>query len=556
MKIADERITKYGLALLAIVLIGLFLRVYQLGTQSIWYDESYSIWLSKLAVPQMVQTIAGAAQPPLYYLLLHYWMMVFGTSESAVRLLSALFGVLAIPMIYVVGRQLFNKEVGLVGALILALSSFNIWYSQETRMYSLMVLLALLSMYFFLCFLQRGTLALSAGYVLSTMLLLYTHYYGVFVVIAQNIYIVTLLVLSKQRTYKLRHWIGLQAIVLALFAPWMMVVLISQSVAGPSSQSVAGALLLALFAPWMVVVVLISQSFAGSLSQSFAGALHLIAWWIPQPTAATLIFNYQLYCGTGVLVADSGTVWLSAAVLSALFLGLSVFSLFAYQKVRGAMDRKAPLKSLESYSWEVRIQDLTPVYFLAVWLLAINLIPFVISLVSTPIYYVRYTIAASVALYLLVGKGITNINYKPTKLAVIGVVAALSVASLPSYYFGVTRDQAREATSLIDANAKSGDVVLIYPDYENLTFNYYNNRTDVAVKQIAYGNGSVNNPEATTEALQSDVNGHDRVWFYDGTDIGTPPIENFTLNFLNESYAKIYVKSYVGYDVYLYEKRA
>ena len=532
MKIADERITKYGLALLAIVLIGLFLRVYQLGTQSIWYDESYSIWLSKLAVPQMVQTIAGAAQPPLYYLLLHYWMMVFGTSESAVRLLSALFGVLAIPMIYVVGRQLFNKEVGLVGALILALSSFNIWYSQETRMYSLMVLLALLSMYFFLCFLQRGTLALSAGYVLSTMLLLYTHYYGVFVVIAQNIYIVTLLVLSKQRTYKLRHWIGLQAIVLALFAPWMMVVLISQSVAGPSSQSVAG-----------------------PSSQSVAGALHLISWWIPQPTAATLIVTYQLYCGTVVLVAESGTVWLLTAVLSALFLGLSVFSLFAYQKVRGAMDRKAPLKSLESYSWEVRIQDLTPVYFLAVWLLAINLIPFVISLVSTPIYYVRYTIAASVALYLLVGKGITNINYKPTKLAVIGVVAALSVASLPSYYFGVTRDQAREATSLIDANAKSGDVILIYPDFENLTFNYYNNRTDVAVKQIAYGNGSVNNPEATTEALQSDVNGHDRVWFYDATGIGTP-IENFTLNFLNESYAKIYVKSYVGYDVYLYEKRA
>ena len=108
--------------------------------------------------------------------------------------------------------------------------------------------------------------------------------------------------------------------------------------------------------------------------------------------------------------SDSGTVVLLAAVLSALFLGLSVFSLFAYQKIRGAMDWKAPLKSLESYSWEVRIQDLTPVYFLAVWLLAINLIPFVISLVFYPIYYYRYTIAASVALYLLVGKGIANIN--------------------------------------------------------------------------------------------------------------------------------------------------
>ena len=516
MKIADERITKYGLALLAIVLIGLFLRVYQLGTQSLWYDDAYTIWISKLAVPQMVQITAGNVHPPLYYFLLHYWMMVFGTSASAVRLLPALFGVLAIPMIYVVGRQLFNKEAGLVGALILALSSFNIRYSQVTTVYSLMVFLALLSMYFFWRFLQRSTLALSAGYVLSTVLLLYSHYYGVFVVIAQNIYIVTLLVLSRQRTYKLRHWIGLQAIVLALFAPWMMVVLSSQS------------------------------------SISFAEAM----FWIPQLTAATLISTYQIYCSAAGQVAVSGTEWLLVPVLSALFLGLSVFSLFAYQKVRGAIDWKAPLKSLESYSWEVRVQNLTPAYFLTVWLLAINLIPFVISLVSTPIYYFRYTIAASVALYLLVGKGIANINNKPTKLAVIGVVAALSVASLPSYYFGVSAVQSREATSLIDANAKSGDVVLIYPDWENLTFNYYNNRTDVAIKGISYGNGSVNNPEATTEALQSDVNGHDRVWFYDAIGYGTPVIENFTLNFLNESYAKIYVKSYYGYDVYLYEKRA
>jgi 4-amino-4-deoxy-L-arabinose transferase-like glycosyltransferase len=530
VKIADERITKYGLALLAIVLIGLFLRVYQVGTQSIWYDEAWSILASKLAVPQiMVEITAGDVEPPLYYFLLHYWMMVFGTSASAVRLLSVLFGVLAIPMIYVVGRQLFNKEVGLVGALVLALSSFNIWYSQETRMYSLMVLLALLSMYFFLRLLrrrllQRNNLALSAGYVFFTALLVYTHYYGWFVVIAQNIYVLTLWLLSRERAFKLRHWIGLQAIVAALYVPWIPVL----------------------------------------SSQSAGVALHAWLYWIPQPTAATLIFTYQLYSGTAGLVADSGTVVLLAAVLSALFLGLSVFSLFAYQKVRGAMDWKAPLKSLESYAWEVRIQDLTPVYFLAVWLLAIYLIPFAISEIWSPIYWYRYTIAASVALYLLVGKGIANINNKPTKLAVIGVVAALSVASLPSYYFGVTRDQTREATSLIDANAKSGDVVLIYPDFENLPFDYYNNRTDVAVKLISYGNGSVNNPEAITEALQSDVNGHGRVWFYDGAS-GTP-IENFTLNFLNESYAQIYVKSYYTYNenldirrdhsVYLYEKRA
>jgi hypothetical protein len=96
------------------------------------------------------------------------------------------------------------------------------------------------------------------------------------------------------------------------------------------------------------------------------------------------------------------------------------------------MNWKAPLKALESYSWEVRLQDPTKVYFLVVWVLATILIPFVISLgVSNPIYDPRYTIAASVAFYLLVAKGISNINGRYTKLAVIGIIVVLSVANLP-----------------------------------------------------------------------------------------------------------------------------
>ena len=153
VEVVGRKVTKYGIALLGIVLIGAFLRVYHLGTQSIWLDEAFSVALAKMTLPQMVQATAADVHPPFYYFLLHYWIIVFGTSESAVRLLSALFGILAIPMIYVVGRRLFNKEVGLVGALILALSSFNVYYSQETRMYSLMALLALLSMVLLLTFL-------------------------------------------------------------------------------------------------------------------------------------------------------------------------------------------------------------------------------------------------------------------------------------------------------------------------------------------------------------------------------------------------------------------
>ncbi len=497
VEVAGRKITKYGIALLGIVLAGAFLRVYHLGTQSIWVDEGWSIWISKMTVPQIVQEVARAdVHPPLYYFILHYWMMIFGTSESAVRLLSALFGILAIPMIYVVGRQLFNKQVGLVAALILALSSFNIYYSQETRMYSLMVLLALLSMYFFWRFLQQSNLVSSVGYVLSTTLLVYAHYYGWFVVIAENIYVVTLLLLSKNRTYKLKHWVTLQVIVLALFAPW--------------------------------ITSLVNQFSRPGAVGAYSPA-----------TIATII---------GTLTAYSGTT-----VLLAFFLGLSVLSLFAYQKVRGAIDWKAPLNALESYSWEVRLQDPAAVYFLVVWLVTIILLPFVISRFFTPIYYYRYTIAASVALYLLAAKGIRIINYRPAKLAVIGIIVVLSVANLQVYYSSVTRPQVREATYFIDANAKSGDLVLIYPNWAPFTFDYYNNRTDIAIKTIYSAiTASGNSSEALTKELQTDVTGHDRVWFFvtNTTDMNIP------LSILNESYAKSYIKSYYCYDVYLFEKRA
>jgi len=431
VNVTGKRITKYGFVLLVIVLIGLFARIYQLSTQSMWLDEVGSVRLAQLTLPEIVQTLQGDNQPPLYFFILHYWIMPFGISAPAVRLLSVLFGVLAIPMIYLVGRQLFNEEVGLVGALILALSTFNIIYSQQTRAYALMVLLALLSAYFFLRFLQRSSLALSAGYVLSTTLLIYTHYYGVLVVVAENIYLVTLLALSKHRTYKLRDWVVLQVIVAALFIPWTLVL----------RQQI--------------------------LRNEGTGSL------LAQSPAAAIIQTFVSYAGDPVLLA--------------LFLGLSVLSVVAVQKVRGSMDWKAPLKALQNYSLELRRQDLLPVYFLVVWLLAVTLITSLIA-VGVPIGAEKYAIAGSVALYLLVAKGITNINYRPAKVAVIGVIILISVLNVPvtseaSSHIWIS-PQAREATQFIDANAKSGDVVLLWPEYQSLPFNYYNNRTDLAVNPI------------------------------------------------------------------------
>jgi 4-amino-4-deoxy-L-arabinose transferase-like glycosyltransferase len=507
MELASKKTTTVGILLLVIVLIGLFLRAYHLAGESFWIDESFSVWMAKQSLPQIVQNTAVDVHPPLYYFILHYWVALFGTSEFAVRFLSVIFGVLAIPMIYLVGRLLFDEEVGLLGALILAVSAFNITYSQETRMYSLMVLLALLSMYFFLRFLRKSGLVLSAGYVLFTALLLYTHVYGLFVVLAQNIYVAALFFLSRARTFQLRKWAILEVILVILFLPWIRVFFSQISVREAEAT-----------APF---------------------------------SATALITTFTAYAGSALLLL--------------LFIGLGLLSLLRLRKTQVSPGWKEPLKALESYSWDVRTSDLTSVGLLLVWVLIPNVVPFLVSLFSSPIYFFYYTIAASVALYLLVASGIRNIKWSYAKLAVIAAVVVLSVAPLQAYYTSYAKGEARETFNVVNNDAKSGDLVIIYPNYYSLVFDSYNRRADLIVKPVVEPyifwnrSGGVTNIAASVNELTSDAAGHNRVWFIynnDDTGPGAQELRKAAVTSFGESFQVSYFHSYRGYDVYLFEKRA
>ena len=495
-KVAGRTITKYSIALLVIVLIGIFLRLYHLGTQSFWEDEAFSVFVSKGSLFQICYITATDVHPPLYYWILHYWLVLFGTSEVATRALSALFGVLAIPVIYMLGDRLFNKEAGLLAALILAFSTFNVAFSQDARMYSLMVLLTLLSMYFFIRFLQGNTLAISVGYLFSTALLLYTHVYGLFIVFAQNIYLLTLLCLSHERTFRLRHWITLQVLVIAFFAGW--------------------------------IPVLIWQTFRAETA----------GYWVLTPTINDLITTLTLYAGTTILLI--------------LFLAISMLSLFTCRELRGSVDWKAPVKAFKSCVQHVSLtKDYKALYFLAVWLLAINVIPFAISLFSTSFYFPRFTIAGSVALYLIVAKGITHINFRYAKLAIIIVVVALLAANLQTYYTTPTPYQARETVGFINENAKNEDLVLFVPNYGSAVL-YYGLAAGLNVTTIVPWSGNASN----VKQLQLDINGHNRVWvveemFSEG-NIQLPQ----TMEILkNASYNRISEHYFGWYAIYLFEKQ-
>ena len=109
-------LVQYNYLLVFIVLTGIVLRIYNLGAESIWYDESISIAASKLSITNQLtwNIVQNESNPPFYYLVLHFWIPLFGDSEFISRLPSAVFGSLSIPAIYAVGKLMFNKRTGLL----------------------------------------------------------------------------------------------------------------------------------------------------------------------------------------------------------------------------------------------------------------------------------------------------------------------------------------------------------------------------------------------------------------------------------------------------------
>jgi len=177
---------KYLLLLIVITAIGAILRIYNLGYQSIWLDEGASFGYIKETFAGTWTQAVEAKQAPLHMIILHF-MNLFSSSEFSLRLPSAIFGTLTIPVIYFTGKSLFGKKEGIVSAFLLAISMMHLWYSQEARMYAQMLLFASLSLYFFYVAVNgnRNSWIL---YVIFSALAFYSHYYAVFVFLPQVVF--------------------------------------------------------------------------------------------------------------------------------------------------------------------------------------------------------------------------------------------------------------------------------------------------------------------------------------------------------------------------------
>jgi 4-amino-4-deoxy-L-arabinose transferase-like glycosyltransferase len=358
-----------------IIILGFLLRWYSLTNQSIWLDEAFTIYNSQQSLSYILDQKGNT--PPLYYLLLHFWIHINGNSEFSARLLSVLTGTTAIFVIYVLGSLIFNKRTGIYAALLLAISPIHIYYSQEARPYSLLFLVALLSIFFYVKLKDRFSKGSAAGYTVFSTILIYSHLYGLLVLLAQNL---DQFINHNFKLRKLKSWILLQLIIIIFYIPWIIRM---PEIIGVQSHS-----------------------------------------WIPKPN---LLISFPLF----------------------------------YKFASGELNY--PFKSIRKES-----------ILLFSWLLVPVIIPFLYSVIFTPVFTIRYTVVASLSLFLIAAYSLFNMNtFKKPGLLILIVLC--SFLALHVQNNTTIKDPWRDVSKFIQSNMQDGDQVLLISSYEVFSFSYYFN---------------------------------------------------------------------------------
>jgi mannosyltransferase len=489
----ESKLTRLLLvALLLIIALGAALRIYKLDGDSLWLDEAYSIKFSHEAPAGIIEETAKDVHPPLYYFALHYWMLALGDSEKSVRLLSALFGILALVVVYNVASRMFDRSTALLAAGLLALSRFHLEFSQEARMYSLLCLLSLLSIYYFLKLFdgKRSRYAL-AGYIAASALMMYTHVYSFFIIAAENLYWLTLFFAQRDTFKRLwKRWLVAQTILAVLFVPWLSVQL---------------------------------QQFS-RVQQGF---------WIPKLPPRLLLNTLVMYSGSNQL----------ALIFSALIV-LSVFAGWRGWK-------EAPLAEISSdESRKSLLSGRLKLYLLLLWLLCPIMLPYIVSQFSSPIFLPKYTIAALPAFTILAARGLLSLRFHQLRMIVALLLICFSLITLRNYFGSLKKDLWREAVAAISARVKPSDLVLFNDQSGQVPFDYYLRRSDLDEKPFPDFKTTLTE-ENLPAALRYATEGRQRIWLVVSHPNALTPLIPQLLARWSDRSTHI---TYPGVEMYLFER--
>jgi hypothetical protein len=390
------------------VAVGVALRFW--APTPLWLDEALSVNIARLPISQIPRALAHDGAPPLYYVALHAWMGVFGRSDFAVRALSGLVSVATLPLFWLAGRRLGGRAVAWVTFFLAVSSPFAITYATSARMYSFMILWSVLGFLAVSRALESpktGRLAAVAG---VTAALLYTHYWGLYLVLVVAAWLVWRARRSGEGAPVLRA-IGVGAL---LWLPWLPLFAYQALHTGtPWTSAASPGDLLGVFAdfsgsgPW------------GALLMFATFALFLLG-----------VFGRRVAPGTAVqtLEPDGST---------------------------------RPTESTRALVLELRPRPgMAPLVVIAAGTLTVAV---VLGVVANAAFVARYT-AVALPLFLLVVA--TGLAVLPGRGFRNGCLAVLCVAGLLTGLGenSQARTQAAQIAAVLNVQAQAGDVVVYCPD--------------------------------------------------------------------------------------------
>ena len=209
-----------GLALAGLLTVSLVLRTTALHAP-FWIDEGLSVGIASRGLLEIPGVLRLDGSPPLYYMLLNVWMSIFGDGQATTHVLSLGFALLAVPVAYWAAAGIFGRRSGLFAAVLAAVSPFLTYYAQETRMYALVSLLALVvaaTLVRVFVFRRRAALGVFS---VALAALMYTHNWGLFLAVGTVVALIPAWRASPDRRGLLRDGVIAYAAVAVLYAPWL-----------------------------------------------------------------------------------------------------------------------------------------------------------------------------------------------------------------------------------------------------------------------------------------------------------------------------------------------
>lgn len=422
-----------SLALGALTLLALGLRLYRLGAQSLWIDEVSSVEVAAQSLADIVTNYQpgrhpwhGSEQAPLAFAVMHLFYRPDAIEVSA-RLPFALLGSMTVPAVYFCARQWVDKHTALLAAALLAVAPLHVWYSQDARWYALWMLLSTLTYRALARMEARPRRTRLLAYIVISILNVYTFLLSFLLMFCQG---VSLLLLRGQRTVRLRWFVAAGVMVVVASTPvlWMVMHTLGLVTGTPRPTSLAQV-------PYTFFAYLAGYSVGPSLTE-----LHSL----PRPAA---------------VLREHPVVPLFAAIYGFLMvLGL-----------------RAALRQPHLAAW------------LLPWAFGPASLVLLLSSVSNITYQARYSAAALPAILLLVALGITSLRRKSWCVLATAAVIACSAYALAHHYWNprYSKEDARAVVEALRSEKERGPVYVLGQVGPAVAF--YG--PDLAVRQIEHCDG-------------------------------------------------------------------